>query len=273
MSTGATSLEKAHAAVVPSDARESGGAVLGVASDPQQMDLLRGEDGKLPSNVFQLTRQAPEKARGPGRPAGAGSKRSKVLAERIGHKFGDPVEFQAAIYAMPLDQLCELLLIADGTKERAERLDEMLGDLSKRIRELAAVSKASGLDNRDSIERLAEACKALEAVTRRGAGKPGDIAIKALNLQLAAAKTVSEYVHSKKPVEHKVDLGADMVLVMPAAGQRAAFDEIDSETRRTSDIIARALTAGEITPELLAGMTLRDGQLVDAEFDPVEDAE
>lgn len=268
MSSGGTSLERAHATVVPSARAESGAAVLGVASNAKQMDLLRGEDGKLPSNVFRLTRQEPEKARGPGRPKGAGNKRSEALAALIGHKYGDPVEFQAALYAMPLDQLCELILIADGTRERAEKLDDMLGDLSARIRELAAVSKASGLDNRESIERLAEACEALESVTRRGAGKPGDIALKALNLQLAAAKTVSEYVHSKKPVEVKHDLGADMVLVMPAAGQRGNFDEIDAGTRAASDIIARALTKGEITPDLLAGMKLADGQLV-----PVEEAE
>lgn len=266
MSSGGSSLERAHAAVVPST--ESGGAVLGVASEARQMDLLRGEFGKLPSNVFRLTRQEPEKARGVGRPKGAGNKRSEALAAMIGHKYGDPVEFQAALYAMPLDQLCELILIADGTRERAEKLDDMLGDLSHRIRELAAVSKAIGLDNRESIERLAEACEALESVTRRGAGKPGDIALKALNLQLAAAKAVSEYVHSKKPVEVKHDLGADMVLVMPAAGQRGNFDEIDAGTRAASDIIARALTKGEITPDLLAGMKLADGQLV-----PVEEAE
>lgn len=275
MSTKPSSLAAAAAEVIDSGA-ENGAAILGVAADARQLDLLRGDDGKLGSNVFRLARAEPEKARGPGRPEGSRNKRSDGLAKLIAHKYGDPVEFQAALYAMPLDQLCELLLIADGTRERAERLDEMLGDLSKRIRELSNGVREGGVtshDSAESINRLAEACEALEAVTRRGAGKPGDVAIKALNVQLAAAKCVSEYVHSKKPAEVKVDLGADMVLVMPAAGQSAAFDDIDAETRRASDIIARALTSGEITPELLAGMRLSDGQLVDAEFEDVPDEE
>ena len=272
MSSGATSLERAAREVIDNSA-ESGAAILGVSSDARQMDLLRGEDGKLGSNVFRLARQEPEKARGPGRPKGATNKRTESLAKLIAHKYGDPVEFQAAIYHMPLDQLCELILIADGTKERADQLREMLGDLSKRIRELAAASRGHEAAV-ESVDRLADACEALECVARKGAGKPGDVALKALNLQLAAARAVSEYVHSKKPVEHKVDVSADMVLVMPAAGQRAGFEEIDAATRQASDIIARALTQGEITPELLAGMTLRDGQLVDAEFTEVEgDAE
>jgi hypothetical protein len=273
MSSGATSLERAAAAVIDSGA-ESGAAILGVVSDATQLDLLRDEHGKLGSNVFRLARQEPEKARKVGRPKDARNKRSDGLAKLIAHKYGDPVEFQAAIYHMPLDQLCELLLIADGTRERAEKLDEMLGGLSDRIRELAAQAKAQrNIDGMEAIERLAEACEALESVTRRGAGKPGDVALKALNLQLAAARAVSEYVHSKKPVEVKHDLGADMVLVMPAAGQRAGFDEIDAATRQASDIIARALTSGEITPELLAGVTLRDGQLVEAEYTEIDDAD
>lgn len=274
MSSGATSLENAARDAL-GDNPESGGAVLGVRSRPQQLDLMRGDDGKLGSNVFRLMRQQDgEEARGPGRPKGARNKRSTDLAKLIAHKYGDPVEFQAALYAMPLDQLCELILIADGTRERAEKLDGMLGDLSKRIRELAQQAKSKGDGgNIEAVNRLAEACEALESVTRRGAGKPGDIAIKALNLQLAAAKAVSEYVHSKKPVEHKVDMHADAILVMPGAGGGRDFDGIDAETRAASDIIARALTQGEITPDLLLGMKLADGQLVDAEFEEVPEGE
>ncbi len=101
------------------------------------------------------------------------------------------------------------------------------------------------------------------------AGKRGDLAIKALNVQLAAAKAVAEYVHSKKPVEANVNLKSDGVIVMPGMAG-GAFSEIDAGTRAAGEVIARALAGG--TPDVadLAGMKLLGGQLVDAEFSEVD---
>jgi hypothetical protein len=105
------------------------GTMLGVDADTEQLDLLRDEDGKLPHDIFRRMRENAE--RGVGRPAGSGNKRTQALAKLIVHRFGDPVEALASIYSMPLDQLCELLVIADGSRKREERLAESLGSYEK----------------------------------------------------------------------------------------------------------------------------------------------
>lgn len=257
---------------VESGPAESGGGVLGVASDPKQLDLLRNPDGKLPTNVFTLVRQEPELARGPGRPKGAKNKRSAGLSELIKHKYGCPVEFQASIYHMPLDQLCELILVADGTIERREKLDALLTDMGQRVRELAAIEKATGNSDGKSIERLAEACEALESVARTSAGKPGDVALKAMNLQLAASRTVSEYTDSKKPAEVKVEFDAIPTIVMPGGGAGSDFNRQDAETRLAGDLLAKALKQGRIEAQDIVGLEFRDGQfVVDGEFVEVSD--
>lgn len=281
MSSGPTSLERAAQEVIDSDpARDSGGGVLGVPSEAHQLDLLRGNDGKLPSNVFQLMREndRAEKARGPGRPKGSRNKRDENLAKLIAHKFGDPVEFQASIYAMPLDQLCELLLVADGTVERQERLDELMMDLAARVREL---SKGNVLDdNRQSINRLADACEALESAAKARASAPGKVAIAALNLQLAAAARVSEYVHSKKPTDVKVDFDTIPTIVMAAPGAAGQdFDAADATTRLAGDMLARALRQGRIEAQDIVGLQfdgerfIQEGEFVEVDEDSTEDGE
>jgi hypothetical protein len=115
-----------------------------------------------------------------------------------------------------------------------------------------------------------------EMIRRADPGKDtkrGDIAIKALNIQLAAAKAVAEYVHSKKPVEHKIDTNADAIIVMPGVMGAGGFQQLDDDTRRASDIIAMALTKGQIEAADLAGMRLVDNQLVDAEFTDADDGQ
>lgn len=241
-------------------------SILGAEQSPEQLDLLREPDGRLPSNVFQLAREAERK--GPGRPKGSVNKRSLSLAARLAHKYPDPVEFQASIFAMPLDQLCEALLIADGTIERQRRIDEMLTSLHDRVGQLAKAAGRGGASS-EAIERLAEACEALESAARRSQGKPGDVALKALNLQMAAARTVAEYTHSKKPVEAVVTHKSDAVLVMPRAQPGADFDELDASTRMAGELLAKALKAGTLTGEQIAGLQLVDGTLVDAEFEEV----
>lgn len=269
MSSGGTSLDRAAQEVIDSE-RESGSAVLGVPSDARQLDLLRGENGKLPSNVFQLARSEPERARGPGRPKGSQNKRNEGLAKLIAHKYGNPVEFQASIYAMPLDQLCELVLVADGTVERQEKLDELLVDLAGRVRELSRGNRNA--ENREGIDRLADACEALERAAKSRASAPGKVALAALNLQLQAAKTVSEYVEQKQATKVEVDMDNIPTIVMAAPGAAQHFDESDKVTRLAGDLLAKALSKGRIDAADIVGLQF-DGEkfIQDGEFVEVED--
>lgn len=217
MSTAPSSLEAAAREQLGE--KSNGTGITGAENTPEQIDAFRDDRGDLPSNVFQLLRQQDGEAqRGPGRPKGARNKRSQELAKLIAHKYGDPVEYMASLYAMPLDQVIELLKLADKGKT----------------------------------------------------GKQGDLAMKAVNLQLSAAKAVSEYVHSRKPVEAVIRHEADAVLVMPGVG--GGFEAKDEYTRRAAAIIGGALKDGRITAEALLDMRLADdGTLVDAEFTEVEE--
>ena len=262
MSSGPTSLEAAHADVIDSsESVDAGrGAVLGMESEPQQLDLLRDEDGKLPSNVFRLLRQEPEKARGPGRPKGSRNKASDDLAKLIGHKYGNPVEFQASIYAMPLDQLVELLQVADGTIERRDRIEELLVGLAEKVEALG--TRQGHVMMPEDYRALTKACDSLATAASKLQGKPGDLALKALNLQLLSASRVSEYTDSKKPTEHKVDFNAIPTIVMPGVGAAENFDEADRVTRIAGDLLARALRNGRIEPQQIVGLQLQNGQFV-----------
>lgn len=263
MSSGGNSLATAFEAEVGAP------SVLGAGTTAEQLDLLRQGDGKLPDNVFQMARAAERRQ---GRPKGSQNKRSTDLAKLLASKFPDPVQFQASIYAMPLDQLCELLLVADGTIARQRQIDEMLAELTKQVAKLAKDAKKAGA-SADAIERLADACEALEAAARRSQGKPGDVALKALNLQLAAARTVSEYWHSKKPVEAVVRHQSDAVLVLPAAQAGADFGAVDDTTRLAGQLLAKALASGALTGDQIAGLQLQDGRLVDAEFEELPEGD
>lgn len=245
---------------------------MGAATSPEQLELLRGDDGKLPGNVFQMMRAAAAK-RGPGRPEGARNRRSDDLAKLIVHQHGDPVMAMAAMYSMPIDQLIELVLIADSTAEREDRLLKLVERAEGLIDALMLTIKAGGggdaLGNKVDkvatlLDRVFDAAKALKM-------KPGDLAIKALNLQLAAAKATAEYVHSKKPVEANVHVKSDGVLVMPGAPAGSTFDQSDALVRQAADGIANMLRDGKIEPAQLADYRFVDGQFVDAEFSDVED--
>lgn len=211
MSTEPSSIEKAfHKAAEP--------GLFGVATDADAIDALRDAKGNLPRNAFQLVRQQEREGRGRGRPKGAGNKRNEQIAKLVCQKFGDPVQAMASLYAMPLDQLVELVKLVDPGKD----------------------------------------------------GKAGDIAIKALNVQLAAAKATAEYVHSKKPVEATVSLKTDGVLVFPG-GVAGNFDQLDESARGAAAMIQQAVDSGSITTDMLAGMKLVNGQLMDAEWSEVDD--
>lgn len=253
MSTEPNSLDKAFRAATGSD--RAGGAVLGVEAQPDMLDGLRDGDGKLPRDVFRQMRMRDK--RGPGRPPNSRNKRSDDLARLVCHQHGDPVIFMASLYSMPLDQVIELLLIADSTAEREDRLLEVVDrvlDYAKSVRGNAEKETVTKLT--DMVERLVDMAKGLKS-------KPGDIAVKALNTQLQAARTVAEYVHSKKPVQVDATIGVDGVLVMPAPAAMGS-----GPVAQVLGNITDALNAGRIDPD-----QLQDLRVVDGEFDEVEPGE
>lgn len=244
---------------------------MGAWVSPHQLDLLRDDKGKLPGNVFQLVREG-ERQRGPGRPAGSRNRRNDDLARLYLSKYPDPVLAMGALANTPLDQLIETILIADSTAEREERLfglieraEAMIAGVMKGV--AGAVSDTT-IDKVTAIlDRVFDAAKALKM-------KPGDLAIKALNLTLAAHKAAAEYVHSKKPVAVDVTARVDGVIVAaPVAPAGATFDERDSLIRMAGEGIARMLADGRIDPTTIANYRMIDGQLVDAEFADVDDGE
>lgn len=176
-----------------------GGGVLGVPSDPEQLDLLRDDKGRLPGNVFQLMRAQGRKA---GRPPGAGNKRNETLAKLVCNQSGDPVLFMASLYSMPLDQLVELLKLAAP------------GD---------------------------------------GKLKSGDLAVEALKVQLTAAREVSQYVHSKKPVEVQASGSVDFRAIV--VGGNAPADPGPQVQRNLVD----AINSGVIGERDLAAIRVIDG--------------
>jgi hypothetical protein len=248
--------------------------MLGATASAEQLDLLRGADGKLPQNVFRLVREQARTA-GPGRRAGSRNKRSDRLAKLVTQQHGCPVMAMASMYSRPLDQLIDLVLIADSTAEREERLLGLIERSEGMIDALMASIKAGGLVASDKLderidkvagmmERVFDAAKALKM-------KPGDLAIKALNLQLAAARATAEYVHSKKPVEAVVNHKVDGVVVMPPVQPAANFEQTDAQIRMAADGIASMLSKGRIDPSQLVDLRFVDGQFT-YDGDPVDPA-
>lgn len=186
-----------------------GGAVLGAETEPLLLDELRGPDGKLPGNVFQLVRQG--RARKAGRPEGAKNKRNAKLAQLICQQHGDPVLYMASLYSMPTDQLVELLRLADDSAAMEARLYDLAEKIEGQIAALLAKStltKAQGQVLERLVDRLGDIAKVLRT-------KPGDLAVKALALQKQAAQEVAQYVHGKQPVSVNVTGKSDMVLIVP----------------------------------------------------------
>lgn len=133
---------------------------------------------------------------------------------------------------------------------------------------------------KDPVEYMAEIYnmpfdQLVELVKRADDGKMskrGDIAIKVLNIQLSAAKSVAEYVHSKRPTQAVVQMEALPTIVMPGAGSDKNFDAADETTRLAGDLIAKALAQGKLEPADLHGMEMRDGQLlIEGQFIEIDD--
>jgi hypothetical protein len=225
-------------ALMKAMAAESG-TITGVDVDAEQLDLLRDDEGKLPHDIFRRMRENAE--RGVGRPAGSGNKRTAVLAKLIVHKFGDPVEALASIYAMPLDQLCELLVIADGSRKREERLAESLGELREVIR--GALAKRGTLSEAQT-DQLTTLLDRVESGFRVLKVKPGELALKAMIAQRDAAREVAQYVHSKMPVAVDVTMRPDVILNIPGLTDAASLSEFANAPELTQE----ALEALEYTP-------------------------
>lgn len=247
-------------------------ALFGGGADPLALDARRDENGKLPTTIFRDIRAGAAGPRGRGRPAGSRNKRSGDLAKLIVHQHGDPVLAMASIYSTPLDQLVEMLLIADGSQERQGELQHLIEQLTEAVT-LAVGAVRSNLSD-DTVRELAKTIGKLEQACNTLQGKPGDLAMKALNAQLAAAREVAAYVHSKKPTEQHVKVSSDGVLVMPARGAGGDFDALHADTKDSGQIINDALRAGVIQPADLGTMQLVDGRLiVDGEYVEVPDAD
>lgn len=250
-------------------------SLLGADADPTEIDALRDERGRLPSDAFRRLR-ARNGERKPGRPLGAVNKRSERLAAEVIHRFGDPVLAGASLYAMPLDQLCELLLVADGTQERHERMEEITEQLAAQVGELSqavllAAQRGQASELQKAADRIADAAESLEAVSK-SSGKAGALALQAINVQLMAKRFVAEYVHAKRPTAVDVTVKRDGVLVMPGAGASAGGD-----AEFVKDALNHALQRDSIDADTVARLEFRDGKVFDpqgevedADFAPVE---
>ena len=83
---------------------------------------------------------------------------------------------------------------------------------------------------------------------------------------------MAEYVHSKKPVEAKVEFSDIPTIVMPGAS--GGFAETDATTRLAGELLAKGLANGRIEPGDITGLEFRDGQfVVEGEFVEVESDE
>lgn len=243
------------------DACEGGSpGVAGGESDPQQLDLLRDENGKLPANVFQLIRKG--EARGPGRPAGSGNKRSQKLAQLVCQQYGDPVLYLASLYAMPLDQMTELMRLADDSAQMEERLFRLAEGIEEQVNALvkAGITTDKQVKAVDRlVERLGEIAKVLRT-------KPGDLAAKAMLIQEQAAKEVAQYVHSKKPVGIHVRKTTEGVLLIPGLNA-PNMDHKQLEKRLRQDGVEA------IDFETLELLPVIDAEATEVSIDDAEDEE
>jgi hypothetical protein len=249
-------------------------SMFGADASPAELDALRDEHGRLPPDTYRRLRARPAGKRA-GRPLGSVNKRSEQLAKLVIQEFGDPVLGGASLYAMPLDQLCEMLLVADGSAERSERLEDLAAQVTAQVAVLTkAVLLAAKAGRAEELAaaagKLATAAESLGELSAKS-NKPGGLALQALNVQLMARRFVGEYVHSKRAVAVDVTHRTDGLLVMPGAGQaggEAAFVQASLNT---------LMKAGKIEPDQVARLEFRDGRLIDpdgeieeADFDPID---
>lgn len=220
-------------------ADECGERVMGGAT-AEQLDMLRDTQGRLPADTWRQMRQS---QRGRGRPKGARNRENTDLAKLICQEGGDPQLFLARVYSTPLDILCEQLLIAEGAPEREDRLIAMCDALTDMLK--VAAREQWSEKQWDALVKVADR---VERAAGSMKSKPGDISLKALGLQITAAKEVSPYVHKKKPVDVAVQHTRN-VIFMPAP-QATVADPVDAVMRRTVE----AMNTGEIDPARILEM-------------------
>ncbi len=253
MSTNVSSLEKAwhDAARDGSTGEFAPVGIFGTEVSPAQMDMLADENGKMPANVFSIAR-----SKGPGRPKGSVNKASRDLEKFLLHKYGCPVEFMASVRAMPLDQITHALMDAEGYSKREAKLFELIDKVEelqlKALTENWSEAKLKLLDRMlDRVEKAASSMKA----------KPGDLATKALSLQLAAARDESRYVRSPMPVQATVTHKSDGTLIMAGAVPSSEWQGDSGPVGQVMRRIADGVNTGEIDAS-----QLKDIRIVDAEY-------
>lgn len=187
------------------------GALIGAPGDAAQLDLLRSEDGKLPSDVFrQLRRRA-----GPGRPKGSINRNTRQLARIIVERHGDPLLAMAETAAMPLDQFVELMMVADGSRDREERLMDVTDRIVRLTDRMLDDADGGRILSDKSVERLEGLTEQAANLARTLKVKPGELGLKAFVAQRDTRKAVAEYVHSKMPIAVDVNTRADVILNIP----------------------------------------------------------
>jgi hypothetical protein len=69
--------------------------------------------------------------------------------------------------------------------------------------------------------------------------KPGELALKALQTQLAARREVAQYVHGKMPVQVDLNTKADVILNIPGLTDPAALADMVNGGELTDDDLQR----------------------------------
>lgn len=85
-------------------------------ADPEQLDLLRDKDGRLPADALRQV------CKGRGRPAGSQNKASKDIARYFVGKYGDPLDALGEIITSPVDVLYEQMKLAQGGESKSKRI-------------------------------------------------------------------------------------------------------------------------------------------------------
>lgn len=89
-------------------------------ADPEQLDLLRDDKGKLPPDALRTLRA--QRRVGPGRPKNSRNKRNEKVAKWFIAKYGDPLEALGEIINTPEDLLYEQMILAQGGEAKGKRV-------------------------------------------------------------------------------------------------------------------------------------------------------
>lgn len=229
------------------DDAHAGTGMLGADVGADQLDLLRGADGRLPHNVFQISRQ-----RGAGRPTGASNTKTKDVARLFQQRWGDPLNHLGSIMATPTDQGVEMLILAEGGRDKEKKLEALCDEAMEMLKR--------ALDEDWSEKRLKVVEKIVDSAERAALAlknKPGDLALKFENLRLMAAKEATKYVHSAMPVKMQIDSNASFRAFF--VGQHGSAGGGQAENFKMA---ADAVNKGRLDELGLQALRLIDGNLL-----------